>query len=394
MSDTHNKRRLSFFSFGLNSTTLSQNSLNVTSSSPGASVPHVKTTEASPNMATSPPAPTAGTFDNKKLSSSLLLTYNGSLDLSEKPESSDIFERSVQDFMFEPPTKPNRKPSVANLSRQNSMSINTFIKNEDLIPPALDATTSIFNDKDTNLDDVEMIYSNRRNSSVLGLNMALGRPFTPSRKNSVYSMQLNSPLERTASNLQQPAHQLQPQSPVSPPKLTSSKSSLSFYSYADMINNDEYARRPSFKQSYSQSIVPTVGRKQSVSSNFSPLTLNSNSSTSLKPKPFASQSQLSRQLSQKKGKPPGSPQLKTNQKPATKLAMAANKTSPSKFLISPESSDSEDNEIYYPALNNLGKRKSMSSQNSQLNSILDDESLVSSSIGDCIRQSTTEINGH
>lgn len=345
-------------------------------------------------MATSPPAPTSGTFDNKKLSSSLSLTYNGPLDLSEKPESSDIFERSVQDFMFDPPIKPNRKPSVANLSRQNSMSINTLIKNEDLIPPALDATTSIFNDKHTNLDDVEMIYSNRRNSSVLGLNMALGRPFTPSRKNSVYSMQLNSPLERTASNLQQPAHQLQPQSPVSPPKLTSSKSSLSFYSYADMINNDEYARRPSFKQSYSQGIVPTVGRKQSVSSNFSPLTLNSNSSTSLKPKPFASQSQLSRQLSQKKGKPPGSPQPKTNQKPATKLPIAANKTSPSKFLISPESSDSEDNEIYYPALNNLGKRKSMSSQNSQLNSILDDESLVSSSIGDCIRQSTTEINGH
>lgn len=388
MSESHNKRRLSFFSFGLNSTSLSQHSLNL-STSPGASVPHVKTIEASPSTNVNPPAQG---FDNKKLSSALSLSYNNNQDLSENPDS-NIFERSVQEFMFEPPSKPMRKPSVANISRQNSM----LIKNEDLIPPALDATTSIFNDKDTNLDDVEMIYSNRRNSSVLGLNMALGRPFTPSRKNSVYSMsqQLSSPLERTASNFQQPQPQpqQQPQSPVSPPKLTSSKSSLSFYSYADMINNDEYARRPSFKQSYSQGIVPTVGRKQSVSSNFSPLNLNSTSTTSLKSKPFTSQSQLSRQLSLKKGKPPLTAQTKVNQKVA-KSPSSATKTSPSKFLISPESSDSEDNEIYYPALNSLTKRKSLSSQNSQLNSILDDESLVSSSIGDCIRQSTTEINGH
>lgn len=134
-------------------------------------------------------------------------------------------------------------------------------------------------------------------------------------------------------------------SPTSPPKLTSSKSSISFYSYADMINNDEYAKRPSFKNSYSHGFVPT--RKDSVNS------IKFNSAAS---------------AHSDNGTP-----SHFNSANSKKYNSNLNK-----FLISPESSDLEEE---------LGKPKSINSK-----SINDNESLVSSSVGDCLRQNKTEIS--
>lgn len=329
-----------------------------------------------------------------------------------------IFERSVQDY-DNPPLPPafahshdgSRRPTLSRLrtksGHNSSISLSNF-KNEDYIPPALDATTSILNDNNTNLDDVDIIYCTRRNSSVLGLNMALGRS-TPSRKNSVYSMnqlhqqqsspyaangngatsanasfnpagcncsnsnsvnnstnpctntipessQGESPCESSANvdaangsslpmSISQSLHssnQHHPMSPTSPPKLSSSKSSISFYSYADMLNNDEYAKRPSFKNSYSHGFVPT--RKDSVNSIKYP-----GGSESASPSHFNG----------------------TNSK---KFNSNLNK-----FLISPESSDLEDD--------GGSKAKSINDQ-----SINDNESLVSSTVGDCLRQTKTEIS--
>lgn len=322
-----------------------------------------------------------------------------------------IFERSVQDYDNPPPPPTythsqdgSRRPTLSRLrtksGHNSSISLSNF-KNEDYIPPALDATTSILNDSKTNLDDVDIIYCTRRNSSVLGLNMALGRS-TPSRKNSVYSMnqlhhqtspnpnnltsasasynpncncnsnsvnnnpcgeaipemQPDSPFDVDSQspsnlsprpvpmNLNAPSNNMShPMSPTSPPKLTSSKSSISFYSYADMINNDEYAKRPSFKNSYSHGFVPT--RKDSVNS------IKFNSAAS---------------AHSDNGTP-----SHFNSANSKKYNSNLNK-----FLISPESSDLEEE---------LGKPKSINSK-----SINDNESLVSSSVGDCLRQNKTEIS--
>lgn len=342
---SHNQSRngLSLFSFKLGSN--------------GSSKSSVKGGEST--------SPTNRSIENHQLSSpvnSPMLMGDEASDMASEANS-DIFERSVQDSCTDlhqshPQPKCNR--CTTNRSRScthnSSLSLQGGLKNEDFIPPAIDATTSILSDEDTNLDDIEMVYSNRRNSSVIGLNMALGRPFGTSRKNSTYSLQLS-----------QPQAAQQTHSPISPPKLTSSKSSLSFYSYADMINNEEMQRRPSFKQSYSQNSFH-LKKKSHVGSI---------------PPPYkkSGQSLLSKELSTKNTFTTASPnQSFSNQN----------------FLILPESSDSE-HENYFQ-----GKRKSVSSNissgskpnNLRFDNDNDNESLVSSSVGDCLRQSTTEINGN
>ena len=229
-----------------------------------------------------------------------------------------IFERSVQNVQPAPEVTEQPRCSRCNVNRSRSCTHNSsisllgqFFKNEDCIPPALDASTQILSNKNTNLDDVEMVYSNRRNSLVVGLNAALGRPFAPSRKNSALSI-----------------HQ--------------SRSSLSFYSYAAMVNNDETWKsppgRPGFRQLVSHSMVPTTKKLA--------LTSRVPTMTSLKSAPVRHMSIKDR------------PQSNLNN-----------------YLISPDSSDSED----------VLHRKSVSSDN---------ESLVSSTIGDCLRRTTTEINGN
>lgn len=324
------------------------------------------------NESTSPTAQVPGNNQlSSPVNSPVLMGKDSSIamtmDSGNVPGDQDfIFERSVQDLCVgEPQTQQLPQPPRCNrccTNRSRSCTHNStislqggqYMKNEDCIPPALDATTSILNDKDTNLDDIEMVYSNRRNSSVIGLNMALGRPMCGSRKNSTYSLHQNQPQAQ------------QTQSPISPPKLTSSKSSLSFYSYADMISSEELQRRPSFQQSYSQNFFPVNNKKKSH--------IGSLSSACKKSDP----SLLSKQLS-KKFPPTASP----NQN----------------FLILPESSDSEHYDNYYPE----EKRKSVSSNisgnsgNSRPYNVKldnDNESLVSSSVGDCLRQCTTEINGN
>lgn len=296
---------------------------------------------------------------------------------NEKSSSTDIFERSVQDgsvfgdSAVPAPPKCNKCCVLRSRSCTHNSSISLLngyiLKHEDQIPPALDASTTILNDKDANLDDVEMIYSNRRNSSVIGLNMALGRPFTPSRKNSLYSCGLNqAPQAQVLSQPVAPSQQ-----PISPPKLTSSRSSLSFYSYADMINNEELQKRPAFKQSFSQGQIssPPVGqrKKSSISSNIGP----SGQKKTL-------QSSLSRQLSKSSENKP----IRSEQK----------------FLISPESSDSEEHESYYSSSDRRNSLVSSTSNHTKQSGLVDtdndNESLVSSSVGDCIRQSSTLIKGN
>lgn len=308
------------------------------------------------NVSTSP--------KNNQLTSPLQSPVTYMESLQEHPESS-IFERSVQDSNgFENSCVPKCNRCSANRSRScthnSMMSLQSgkLIKNEDCIPAALDATTSILNDKGTNLDDIEMIYPNRRNSSVLGLNMALGRSsLVPSRKNSLYSCQSFPHPTTCPDTCSQSTISQQLLSPVSPPKLQNTRS-LSFYSYADMLNNDEYARRPSFQLSYSQGIVPTKGSMKSFHQSFTKAPLARTKSQN-------SSSQLSKQFS-------------SNQNDK-------NKTNMNKFLISPESSDGEENDF----VSVKSGRKSIVSNSS----FYDNESLVSSLVGDCIRQNTTEIYG-
>ncbi|QWU88418.1 hypothetical protein CA3LBN_002726 [Candidozyma haemuli] len=423
------KRRLSMFSFGSSNATPQAKDVNL-STSPNSSQskappvsseaeaesvtsrptkPSVSTTSSTTNLppkvlskSPGPNSPTMSGSKNTQLGSPVCSPLFESDSSSEAP-SRDIFERSVQD-----------------LSGQ--------VKNEDCIPPALDASAHILTDKQTNLDEVEMVYSNRRNSSVIGLNMALGRPYTPSRKNSVISMSHCNPSNTSAN----PAASLKdynpsiggsqssltngpPQSPVSPPKLKSSRSSVSFYSYADMINSDECARRPSMKHSMSHGMAPTVNRKMSVASNHSitsnPLSCNTGAACGMNASNVGSasnmssfslnkgsrklastsalpQSQLTKQLSQRENRSPSSgvPSRQASKKGQSKL---------NNFMISPESSESEDQDVYYPAASNspatVQRRTSVVSDGSNANG--DNESLVSSSVGECIRQCTTDIVG-
>ncbi|GEQ67405.1 hypothetical protein JCM33374_g1069 [Metschnikowia sp. JCM 33374] len=408
------KRRLSLFSFGLGS-----------SASPSSGSSKNK---ALPNISTSP-----SSYNNSPLHNNNQSTNNTNRSPLVKSPSSSMVPRG----------NSQSSPVISPVSETDSLSENPgshifersvqdmtgSVKHEDYIPPALDATASILSDSSTDLDNVEMVYSSRRNSSVIGLNMALGRPYTPSRKNSVYSVShfnngnnatANSPVHVTSSsslnysafggnnNFQsttQPSsnqNQQNPQSPVSPPKLMSSRSSVSFYSYADMINNDEFSRRPSLMHAYSHGFVPTVSRKMSVASNHSAASNipNSNGSRSgnefnnkfprKNPQPMASPSESQSQLSK---------QFKDRSKPAqSKAGEKLGEDAPlKKFLISPESSDSEDQEIFHPAASFSKppcRRKSIASNSSYAHSVLDNDSFVSSSVGDCIRQCTTEIENN
>lgn len=362
------KRRMSLFSFGQ----------NAPASKPAAqSVAPISTSPSTASAKTAPKSPT-GTLPSRTASRSCNATQLNSPvcspvleteSLCDKPDS-NIFERSVQDMAGQ-------------------------VKHEDYIPPALDATAEILNDKDTNLEEVEMVYSSRRNSSVIGLNMALGRSAIPLRKNSVYSI---SQMSHQNANPHASQSSLTGQllSPVSPPKLNSSRSSVSFFSYADMISNDEFSRRPSVMHSYSHGGVPTVGRKMSVASNHS-TTSNGNSSGGVA-HPGLTFNKLSRKVTLNSIASGNSlSQLSKQIKHFPKKAGSKHDKETAnlnKFLISPESSDSEEQEPYYPASSSPGAsaRKSISSGQSISN--LEGDAIVSTTVADCIRECSTEISGH
>lgn len=167
------------------------------------------------------------TFSNSKLSGSpsrssliheSLSRSNSSTGFSRTNSVSDNYQKNV---LPQPALAQIFERSVQDTSIQ-SLRKSTVCK-EDYIPSTLDATTSIFT-KNQNLDDIELVIP-RRNSSLIGLQSALNR----SRNNSV-----DKPLKQNSSQ-------------------------LNFFSYVDLINNDEFAKntRPSFKTSYSSGVIPT-----------------------------------------------------------------------------------------------------------------------------------------
>lgn len=303
--------------------------------------------------------------------------------VDDESQPLDIFERSVDSCVVPVAPKCGRCSNTRTRSCSHALSMSMsfqgglYFKQEDCIPAALDATASILNDKNANLDNVEMIYLNRRNSLVMGLNMALGRPVAPSRKNLTYSISSLSGAP--------PPLLLQQ---ASPPKLQLSQLAVNFFSYAEMVNNDEYSRRPSLgfggKQA-SQSFLPTLLSLQQQSGSGpvggSPqgARLQRLNTVGLERTQLGSSHflQLSKQIMKQQGK------MKTN----------SGLTIKKKFLISPELSDNEESE------GNLGRHMSITSGHSHGSNvsgfleIKDDESFVSMSVGDCLRGAKSEIVG-
>ncbi|SCV05464.1 LANO_0H08064g1_1 [Lachancea nothofagi CBS 11611] len=123
---------------------------------------------------------------------------------------------------------------------------------EDLVAPALDASASLVTDKDTDLDNVEMIYSGRP-PSTLGLDRALGR----TRTNSIQNL---PQLSRANSNASAGSMASVNSYASNCSNCTSTASErpriLRFYSYADMISDENaHTRRPSLTQSASSTLL-------------------------------------------------------------------------------------------------------------------------------------------
>ncbi|ODQ79010.1 hypothetical protein BABINDRAFT_167558 [Babjeviella inositovora NRRL Y-12698] len=290
MSNTEPKRRLSFFSFH---------------KKPEEPQTHINHGLASPSLMAS--AEPDEEFDSEFM-------------FAESSPSSMIFERSVQDHSLpmqlnmsalqctkcqqerrgsEEPADPSRSPTHQACGHRSCSFVNhTLSSTQDYIPPVLDATASILGSGTSDLDNVEMIYAPRR-SSVMSLNHALGRT------NSVSRIATNTETDDASSQINQ------------------SKSTLSFMSYNDMLENDALARRPSLSFSTSASNLhavspPFVGiRAASRTNSFSNRSASGNSNFLRKQSVTASGLQASL-LSQ---------QLRLNNK--------------KKFMLSPETSDSE-----------------------------------------------------
>jgi len=236
-------------------------------------------TEDDPNVQSYPPS---FYYDNQVGSQTHLQSP------TSPSESSLIFERSVED-----PTQPIQQAqntcsrcqtnNEENNSNNNNSNNNNNISNspnsrcnhqsvcnlpshysvENFVSPCLDATTKILTDENTDLDNVDMVYS-RRPSSVMGLNMALGRNKSFSGNvNNMNNMNDDIPtgfsaISRNNSNLNiTKTNSLASikdsdndgSNPKRPP-------TLSFYSYADMINNENpNPKRPSISQSLSSSFI-------------------------------------------------------------------------------------------------------------------------------------------
>ncbi|CEP62125.1 Mlf3p LALA0_S04e08394g [Lachancea lanzarotensis] len=128
---------------------------------------------------------------------------------------------------------------------------------EDLVAPALDASASIVTDSQTDLDNVEMIYSGR--NSTIGLDRALGRTRTNSNYNLPQLSRANSNAS-TASAVSMASVNSNASDVSNCSNCTSTTSDrpriLRFYSYADMISDENAQnRRPSLSQSASSSLL-------------------------------------------------------------------------------------------------------------------------------------------
>ena len=270
-----------------------------------------------------------------------------------------IFERSVQEKGFgdqrlSMPPKCRRCSitKAKNCSHNSSVSLprGQCMRMEDCIPPALDATTSVLNDKDASLDEVEMVYSKRRNLSVQGLSLALGRP-SSSRKGSSLSSSLLcnplSPVQALGSSLSLASA---PETPVSLPRLGSSKSSLNFYSYAEMLNEE---KKPNRTHSQSQ------------------------------PNPF-----MGNYSKRKVGLASNNPSLLSRQ-----LLNRENSKTNKNFVILPETSDSDEHHSETTDVHYRDQASSWTVEDMENVDDGDDESLVASSVGHCLRENKIQIDG-
>lgn len=136
----------------------------------------------------------------------------------------------------------------------SSQSIPLHHRNENFIPPVLDASTEILTSSQ-DLDQVDLVYARRR-SSVIGLNMALGSYPCQGQ----YQSQGGQPQPQAQPQAQPQGQQPDPKHSTSnlrdwykdtPPTSTSGSTSLStspqnhtikpvlsFYSFADVVNNE------------------------------------------------------------------------------------------------------------------------------------------------------------
>lgn len=162
---------------------------------------------------------------------------------------------------------------------------------ENFVAPALDASCSIVTDDNADLDDLDIVYM-RRPSSIIGLDMALGRTKSNSSatitnaNNSVSASPSIPPLSlsRSYSN----SNTNYSNNSVLSPSQENTRT-LRFYSYADMLS-DEMAnspspsggvRRPSLSHSFSSSYIKQNHQKPPLSTNFSnPFVKASNSNLS------------------------------------------------------------------------------------------------------------------
>ncbi|CCH45183.1 Chitin synthase 2 [Wickerhamomyces ciferrii] len=376
-------------------------------------------------------------------------------------ESSLIFERSVEDptQLYQQPTcarcntNNNGSQGKLNCNHQSIVNLPSHYSVENFVSPCLDATTKILSDENTNLDNVDMVYS-RRPSSVMGLNMALGRnksflgdqqQYPESSSNSIFSpnSRSNSFANINNSNIDENG------TPKRPP-------TLSFYSYADMINNENpNPKRPSISQSLSSSFInsrsnsivnsKSNSRSNSISQIHNNQNFISNAANSITPQRHG----LIRPPNSQSTTRPGSfSQHSYNNNPFNNNNnnnnLAQSGLNKKKFQLTPDSPNSSDSESDFPnsiksinqtssssqfpkrrtssihsnskknitSLNQNSLNKTISNQSSlksnhsyhsipnsfnnrqfnQLNE--DDESFVVSSIGDTLRKNNGEINGN
>ncbi|KAM3160758.1 Viable in a HAL3 SIT4 background protein 2 [Lachancea thermotolerans] len=227
---------------------------------------------------------------------------SGELPSPVASERSMIFERNVEE-----PRAPGaaaapaasttsagsghdseRATAAAAAAARDSASASGRHALEDLVAPALDASASIVNDQDTDLDNVEMIYSGR--PSTLGLDLALGR----TRTNSFQNLPALSRAGSTASaiSMSSAASAASAASGASCASCTSNASNatatdrprvLRFYSYADMLSDENaHSRRPSLTQSTSSSLL-RQSPQPSFSNPFSPSNRRNSNSSGLSP---------------------------------------------------------------------------------------------------------------
>lgn len=307
-------------------------------------------------------------------------------------ESSLIFERSVMDptQIYQQTSCPRcgHKPSSQggiNCNHQSIVNLPSHYSMENFVSPCLDATTQILTDKNADLENVDMVYS-RRPSSVLGLNMALGRSRSSLADQGQGGQDQSSPPRAVPKTHSMASLQSADQSDRPP--------AVSFYSFADMMQSENpNPRRPSISQSLSSSFLNS--RSNSVSN--PPGNFNMGASIT----------------------PQRAPLNLRTQSFSSPFTLNRHRSASKKFTLngdhSPGSSDSESDYVHtrknsttsrsskisnrlkktLSGASNIQRTSTMASQDDATSLISEedgDDSLVISSIGERLRKNTGEIN--